>query len=65
MADNKRKTTTSTAVKQRWIDKNLAPVPFRVPKELKEQFKAKCEKRGDTMSGVLTQAIKDYLRRED
>ena len=42
MAEEKRKTKTSTAVKQRYIDKTYDIISARVPKELAAAFKAKC-----------------------
>ena len=41
MAEEKRKTKTSTAVKQRYIDKTYDIISARVPKELAAAFKAK------------------------
>ena len=39
MAEEKRKTKTSTAVKQRYIDKTYDIISARVPKELAAAFK--------------------------
>ena len=46
MAEEKRKTKTSTAVKQRYIDKTYDIISARVPKELAAAFKAKCAAEG-------------------
>ena len=35
---------------------------FRIPVELKAQFKAKTEERGDDMTAVVIKAIERYLR---
>lgn len=35
---------------------------FRIPLELKAQFKAKAEERGDDMTAVLIKAIERYVK---
>lgn len=36
---------------------------FRIPVELKAQFKAKAEERGDDMTAVIIKAIERYVKR--
>ena len=60
MAEEKRKTKTSTAVKQRYIDKTYDIISARVPKELAAAFKAKCAE-GIPQAQIIKKAIEDFL----
>jgi hypothetical protein len=40
-------------------------VVVEVPDADAQAFKAKAKEQGDTMAGVVRQAIKDYLKRKD
>lgn len=57
----KRKTKTSTAVKQRYNEKVYDVISVRVPKELAAAFKAKCTATGTPQAQVIKQAISDFL----
>ena len=61
MAEEKRKTKTSTAVKQRYIDKTYDIISARVPKELAAAFKAKCAAEGIPQAQIIKKAIEDFL----
>ena len=55
MTETKRKTHTSTAVKQRY---NIA---VRIPKEMAAAFKAKCLEKGIPQAQVIKKAIEQFL----
>ncbi len=57
-----RKTTTSTAVKQRYLDKAYDVISVRVPKDLAARFKEKCQQTGDSQAGIIKKAIEEYLK---
>ena len=60
----KRKTKTSSAVKDRYNKKVYEQIAARVPKELAAQFKAKCEEKGISQAQVIKDAIKAFLEEE-
>ncbi len=57
----KRKTTTSTAVKQRYNAKTYDVISIRVPKEMAAAFKKKCAIQGDAQAPIIKKAIEAYL----
>ena len=57
----KRKTHTSSVVKQRYNEKVYDVISVRIPKELAGSFKEKCSQNGDSQAGVIKKAIEDYL----
>lgn len=61
MEEKKRKTKTSSAVKNRYNKKVYDSIIVRVPKELAEAFKAKCAEEGIPQAQVLKKAISDFL----
>ena len=61
MAEEKRKTKTSTAVKQRYIDKTYDIISGRVPKELAAAFREKCTAEGIPQAQIIKKAIEDFL----
>ena len=61
MPEAKRKTTTSTAVKKRYIDKTYDRVTAYVPKEMAEAFKAKCAAEGIPQAQIIKKAITEFL----
>ena len=61
MAEEKRKTHTSTAVKARYNAKVYDTVRAQLPKELVAAFKAKCTERGVSQAQVLKDAIQKFL----
>lgn len=59
--ETKRKTKTSSAVKNRYNKKHYKQIALSIPLELAEQFNAKTKQLGDTKSSVLRKAIEAYL----
>ena len=57
----KRKTKTSTAVKNRYNAKTYKTVQTKLKKELVERFEAKLESDGIGKAGFIRDAITDYL----
>lgn len=62
MAEGKRKTHTSTAVKQRYNDKTYTIISARVPKELAAAFKEKCAAEEIAQAQIIKKAIEDFLQ---
>ena len=63
MAEEKRKTKTSSAVKQRYNQKTYGAVTAYVPKELAAAFKEKCAAEGIPQAQIIKKAIEDFLSR--
>lgn len=61
MEATKRKTTTSSAVKNRYNAKVYDRIVACVPKDLAEAFKAKCAAEGISQAQVIKQAIEAFL----
>lgn len=61
MAIAKRKTTTSTEVKNRWKAANYKRVIVEIPKKDGERFKQKCERENVTQASILKDAIYKFL----
>lgn len=61
MADEKRKTKTSSAVKQRYNQKTYGAVTAYIPKEMAEAFKKKCATEGISQAQIIKKAIEDFL----
>ena len=61
MAEEKRKTKTSTAVKTRYNEKVYDVISARVPKELAAAFKAKCAAEGIPQAQIIKKVIEDFL----
>lgn len=57
----KRKTHTSTAVKNRYLTKTYDQIIIRIPKEQAQAFKAKCLERGIPQAQILKKAIEEFL----
>ncbi|GHU46836.1 hypothetical protein FACS1894120_4310 [Clostridia bacterium] len=57
----KRKTHTSSTVKNRYNAKTYDRITVNVKKEVAEKFKKKCEERGEPFSQVFHRAITAYL----
>lgn len=57
----KRKTHTSTAVKQRYNDKVYSLVSARLPKDLVARFKEKCKAEGVSQAQIVKKAIEEFL----
>ena len=61
MAENKRKTITSTKVKQRYLDKTYTILSYRELKETAAAFREACEKRGIPQAQILKSAVQTFL----
>lgn len=61
MADGKRNTTTSTAVKRRYNEKTYTQIVASVPKETAAAFKAKCAAEGVSQAQIIKKAIEEFL----
>lgn len=57
----KRKTKTSSAVKNRYNNRVYGSIIVRIPKEQAEAFKAKCATDGIAQAQVIKKAIEDFL----
>lgn len=57
----KRKTRTSTQVKDRYNKKVYTQLNVKVPKETAARFKTKCDAQGVPMAQVFKKAIDDFL----
>ena len=65
MEEQKRKTKTSSAVKNRYNAKVYDRITACVPKELAEAFKAKCAAEGISQAQIIKKAIEDFLKNTD
>lgn len=63
MEEQKRKTKTSSAVKNRYNKKAYDAIIARIPKELAEAFKAKCAAEGISQAQIIKKAIEDFLNK--
>ncbi|MBR2848142.1 MAG: ribbon-helix-helix protein, CopG family [Clostridia bacterium] len=61
MEQTKRKTATSTAVKNRYNNKVYDPIIVRVPKDTAKAFKAKCAAEGISQAQIIKAAIEEFL----
>ena len=60
----KRKTKTSSAVKNRYNAKVYGQVTIKIHKDTVAAFKAKCAEKGVSQASVLTAAIEAFLQAE-
>lgn len=58
----KRKTKTSTAVKNRYNAKVYDSIIVRVPKEMASSFKEKCAAKGIPQAQIIKRAIEEFLQ---
>ncbi len=63
MEEKKKRTKTSTAVKQRYNEKTYDVISIRVPKETAEAFKKKCVAEGVPQAQIIKKAITEYLNK--
>lgn len=61
MEQKKRKTKTSSTVKNRYNQKVYDQIAIKVPKELAAAFKAKCAAEGIPQAQIIKKAITDFL----
>ena len=59
--ETKRKTKTSSAVKQRYNEKVYDNISVRVPKEMAAAFKKKCAEEGIPQAQVIKKTNEDFL----
>ena len=64
MEIKKRKTKTSTAVKDRYNKKVYDVISVRVPKDMAEAFKKKSAEKGIAQAQIVRKAIEDFLQAE-
>ena len=57
----KRKTKTSSAVKNRYNNRVYGSIIVRVPKEMAEAFKEKCAATGTPQAQIVKKAIEEFL----
>lgn len=58
----KRKTRTSSAVKNRYNSRVYGSIIVRVPKEMAEAFKQKCAETGIPQAQIVKRAIEEFLK---
>ena len=46
---------------ERWNSENLSQIAIRLPKELVEDFKAKCKADGTSQASIIKEAIENFL----
>ena len=61
MAEQKRKSTTSSAVKRKYNTKVYTQIVASIPKELAAAFKEKCKAEGISQAQVVKDAIVKFL----
>lgn len=61
MPEEKRKTTTSSAVKRRYNDKVYSVVKAELPKELVAEFKELCKEKGVSQASVVKNALEQFI----
>lgn len=57
----KRKTKTSSAVKNRYNSRVYGSIIVRVPKDMAETFKEKCATTGIPQAQIIKKAIEQFL----
>ncbi len=61
MPEEKRKTTTSSAVKRRYNDKVYSVVKAELPKDLVTEFKELCKKKGVSQASIIKSALEQFV----
>ena len=61
MAEEKKKSKTSSEVKNRYNKKVYDPIIARVPKDMAQAFKQKCTEKGIPQAQIIKKAIQDFL----
>ncbi len=65
MEQTKRKTKTSSAVKNRYNSKVYDSIIVRVPKEMASAFKEKCAAECVPQAQIIKKAIEEFLKNTD
>lgn len=60
----KRKTKTSSEVKNRYNKKVYDSITVRVPKDLAQAFKQKCNEQAIPQAQIVKKAINDFLNEQ-
>ena len=60
--EKKRKTKTSTAVKERYNQKTYDTVAAHIPKATAKAFKEKCSAEGISQAKIIKKAIEEFLK---
>lgn len=63
--EQKRKTKTSSAVKNRYNNKVYDSITVRVPKAMAAAFKEKCTATGTPQAQIIKRAIEEFLNDEN
>ncbi len=61
MEEKKRKTKTSSTVKNRYNSKVYTQVAAQLPKDLVARFKEKCKAEGISQAQIFKRAIEEFL----
>ena len=61
MAEQKRKTHTSTEVKRRYNEKTYTVISASIPKKMAAEFKAKCAAEGISQAQIVKKAVEEFL----
>ena len=61
MPEEKRKSTTSSAVKRRYNDKVYSVVKAELPKDLVSEFKELCKAKGVSQASVIKSALEEFI----
>lgn len=61
MTEEKRKTTTSSAVKRKYNNKVYSTVQVQLPKELVAEFKELCKVKGVSQASIIREALGKFI----
>lgn len=61
--EKKRKTTTSTAVKQKWNAANYAKLTVLIDPTIDKEFSLTCEKIGKAKRQAIMEAMNDFIKK--
>ena len=62
MEEQKRRTNTSSSVKNRYNAKVYAQIAVKLPKDLVQQFKEKCVAENISQAQIFKEAIENFLK---
>lgn len=61
MPEEKRKTTTSSAVKRKYNNKVYSVVSAELPKDLVSEFKELCKAKGVSQASIIKSALEQFI----
>lgn len=61
--EKKRKTKTSSAVKRRYNAKTYGAITACLPKDMVEEFKAKCVREGISQAQIVREEVEAFLKK--